>query len=302
VPHLSEIQKKYAGKVNVIGLNVFEDSKATDNSYFSKIDQYIADMGPKMTYMVAADGFEGKMAKAWMEASESRGIPTSMVVGKDGTVLWIGHPQAGLDKVLDEVIAGKYDLAGAAAKDKQRRDTARASREAFAPINNAIKAGDTKTAVIEIDKAVAKQPKLAVNLGLTKFNLLLRSDEPAAMAWAKALAEGAAKDDVNALNTLAWGIVDDKAKVKNPDFGVAVQIAERGFSLAKEEEMMYAFIGDTLAYALYKNGQIDRAIEIQAKSVAAAEKLKDFPAPTMKEMRERLDMFKAKKGSGGGGG
>jgi hypothetical protein len=302
VPHLSEIQKKYAGKVNVIGLNVWEDQKATDNSYFSKIDDYIKEMGDKMVYSVAADGFEGTMAKNWMQAAERNGIPTSFVVGKDGTVLWIGHPAVGLDKALDEIIAGKYDLAAAAEKDRVRRDKARAEREMFAPINTAMKAGDTKGAVAAIDSVVAKRPEMAGDLGVLKFNLLLKADESAAMAWAKTLSEGAGRDNVNVLNSLAWGIVDDKAKVKNPDYGLAVQIGERGISIAKETDPFYPFIADTYAYALYKNGQLDRALVVQAKAVAAAEAIKGFSEPTLKEIRDRLDMFKAKKAAGGGGG
>jgi hypothetical protein len=92
--------------------------------------------------------------------------------------------------------------------------------------------------------------------------------------------------------------VDDKSTIKAPDNGLAVQIAERALTLTKPSEQMYGFVADTLAYALYKNGQLDRAIEMQAKAVASAEGIKDFPAPTLKEMRERLDMFKKKKGGG----
>jgi hypothetical protein len=300
VPHLSELQKKYAGKVNVIGLNIWEEPKATDNSYFHKIDEYIAEMGDKMSYTVAADGYEGKMTKAWMEATDAPGIPTSFVVGKDGTVLYIGHPM-GLDTALEQIVDGKYDLQAAAAKDKDRRESTRARREAMEPISKAMKAGDTKGAVAAIDNAVAKNPKLSVMLGMTKFSLLAKSDEPAAMAWAKTFAEGAARDDVNTLNSLAWMLVDDKTTLKNPDMGLAVQIAERGFSLAKATDPTYGFIGDTLAYALFKNGQLDRAIEVQGKAVASAEAIKDFPAPTLKEMRDRLETFRQKKKAGGGG-
>lgn len=298
MPHLSEIQKKYAGKVNVIGVNIWEEPKATNNSYFSKIDQYIADMGPNMAYTVAADGYEGTIAKNWMTASEGNGIPTAFIVGKDGTVLWIGHPMAGMDTAIDQILAGTYDLKTAAQKDQARRDAAKASREAFAPITEAMKAGDTKAAIAAIDAAIAKNPKLELNLGMTKFNLLLRSDPKAAMNQAMKLADGPGKDNPNLLNSIAWTIVDDKSQIKDADYGVAVKIAERGVSLVKESDPFYPFIADTLAYALFKNDQLDRAIDIQTKALSAAEALKDFDPATLKELRERLDMFKKKKGGG----
>jgi hypothetical protein len=300
VPHLSKIQKDYAGKVNVIGVNAFEEQNPKDNSYFTKIDKYIADMGDKMSYTVAADGYEGKMTKAWMTASESAGIPTSFVVGKDGTVLFIGHPMQ-LDKVLDDILAGTYDLAGATAKDQQRRESSRAQREAFGPITAALKAKDSKAAVAAIDAAIAKNPKFEQMLALTKFNQLAMHDEPAAMAYARSLSEGSAKDNPNILNSLAWAMVDDKTKLKNPDLGLAVRIAEKGFAQTKETDMMYVFTGDTLAYALYKNGQLDRALDTQTKVVAALDKLKGIPEPTIKEVKDRLDMYKAKKAGGRGG-
>src|SRR5688572_2703267 len=259
-------------------------------------------MGDKMIYNVAADGFEGTVAKNWMEAFEGNGIPTAFIVGKDGTVLWMGHPMGGMDKALDEIIAGTYDLATAAKKDADRRAAAKAQREVMAPINAAIKAKDNAKAITLIDEAVGKNPKLALNLGFTKYNLLLQSDEEAAMAWAGAFAEGAAKDNPNLLNALAWSIVDDKSKIKNPDYAVAVRIGERGVSILKDGDPFAPYMLDTYAYALYKGGHLERALVVQAKAVTAAEGIANFDAATLKEIKDRLEMFNAKKKASGGGG
>lgn len=302
MPHLSEIQKKYNGQVNVTGVNIWEDQKATDNSFHAKVEDYVKTMGDKMTYNVAADGFEGTMAKTWMEAFEGNGIPTAFIVGKDGIVLWMGHPMGGMDKALDEIIAGKYDLAAAAKKDADRRAATKAQREVMGPISEAIKAKDTAKAITLIDEAISKNPKLALNLGFTKYNLLLQSDEAAAMIWAGTFADGAAKENPNLLNALAWSIVDDKAKIKNPDYAVAVRIAERGVSLLKDGDPFAPYLLDTFAYALFKSGQIDKALEVQSKAVSAAEGIANFDAATMKEIKDRLDMFKSKKKASGGGG
>jgi hypothetical protein len=51
-----------------------------------------------------------------MEAFGIGGIPHAFVVDKNGKLAWHGHPMAGLDKVLEEMIAGKYDLEAAKAK------------------------------------------------------------------------------------------------------------------------------------------------------------------------------------------
>ena len=302
IPHLTELQKKYKGKVTFTGVSIWEDPKATDNSYIQKVDDFVKEWGAKMDYTVAADGFEGAMAKNWMTASEGNGIPTAFIVGGDGKVLWIGHPMGGLDEALDQIIAGKYDLEAATKKDADRRNAAKSQREVMGPITEAIKAKDTAKAITLIDEAMSKNPKLALNLGFTKFNLLLKSDEAAAMTWAGIFADGAAKDNPNLLNALAWTIVDDKSTIKNPDYAVAVRIAEKGVNLLKAGDPFAPYVLDTFAYALYKNGQIDRALEVQTKAVTAAEGIADFDAATMKEIKDRLEMFKSKKKASGGGG
>ncbi|HRK21422.1 MAG TPA: TlpA disulfide reductase family protein, partial [Fimbriimonadaceae bacterium] len=82
IPHLTELQKKLKGKVNFTGVSIWEDPKATDNAHIEKVEDFVAEWGKKMDYTVAADGFEGSMAKEWMEAAEGQGIPTAFIIGK----------------------------------------------------------------------------------------------------------------------------------------------------------------------------------------------------------------------------
>jgi tetratricopeptide (TPR) repeat protein len=303
VPRLNEIANKYAGKVNVVGVNVWEDRNAKDNSFHAKVESYASDMG--LQYLVAADGYEGKVAKAWMEASGSNGIPTSFIVGKDGTVLWVGHPMAGMDEAIQQILDGKYDMEAAKAKDEARRKAAAERRAAsaamakvIAPITEAYRAGDVAKAIQLLDAAIAENPKMAVNLSMTKFNYLIRSDEAKAQEWALEMSRGIAKDNAQLLNTLAWTIVDDKGPIKKPNAAIAVQIAERAVAIVPENEPFAPYVIDTLAYALYKDGKLDRALECQSKAVALAENVKGLNPETLKEMKERLEEFKKKKGGG----
>ena len=56
-----------------------------------------------------------------MMPAREKGVPCAFIVGKDGKLLWHGHPAGALDKALDEVLAGTYDL-----KDAAKADAARA--------------------------------------------------------------------------------------------------------------------------------------------------------------------------------
>ena len=69
-----------------------------------------------MEYRVAIDD-DHKTSAHYMQAYGIGGIPHSFVV-RDKKVLWQGHPMAGLDNVLEEITAGRYDMAKAKAKFK----------------------------------------------------------------------------------------------------------------------------------------------------------------------------------------
>ena len=72
-------------------------------------------------------GYFSAMATNWMKAAGQNGIPTAFVVDKKGLVAWIGHPMAGLDKVLPKVINGEWNVAEA--KHMRDEEQAKAKEE-----------------------------------------------------------------------------------------------------------------------------------------------------------------------------
>lgn len=103
IPHLSELAKKYDGKVKVIGVSIWERG----DNVPKQVKDFVAQMGDKMNYYVAMDSGT-KMADGWMEAAQQGGIPTAFIV-KDGIVQWIGYPMD-LDVPLGQVVNGTFDL------------------------------------------------------------------------------------------------------------------------------------------------------------------------------------------------
>jgi hypothetical protein len=104
VPHLSELQKKFKDQgVVIIGIS---DEEA------QKVKPFVEKMGDKMDYVVALDKDNGTFA-AYMDAFGIDGIPHSFVVDTTGALVWHGHPMAGLDKTIEEVVTGKFDLEAA---------------------------------------------------------------------------------------------------------------------------------------------------------------------------------------------
>jgi thiol-disulfide isomerase/thioredoxin len=292
IPHLTELAQKYKGKVQFTGVSVFEERNPTDESYISKVVKFVKDMGDKMNYTVAVDGKEGIMGKTWMEAANQNGIPTAFVVGKDQKIAWIGHPMSDMERVLEEVVSDKFDIKKEAEKQARAAEEERKSRAMMQPLNNALRQNRFADALKEIDKILEVRPAMAMNLLPLKYQLLLRTDEPAAYKLAKELSEGKYKDNAAMLNQLAWLIVDDNIKLKKPDYDLSIAIAERAVELTKGEDPM---ILDTLAYGVFKKGNVNRAIELQTKALSMMNGKKEYPEGMKEEMSERLKLFKSKK-------
>ena len=116
IPHLNEVYSKFKDKgLVVIGQNCWERDE-------SLVAPFIKKMGDKMTYRVALDdkssNQKGQMARTWMEAAGRNGIPSAFLVDTKGVIAWIGHPMALKDEVIEQVLAGKFDVRKAAEESR----------------------------------------------------------------------------------------------------------------------------------------------------------------------------------------
>ncbi len=119
IPHLTELQKEFKDK-GVVFVGVTSEESGVVKKFLTK-------MGTKMDYVVAIDG--GKTSEGYMQAFGVGGIPHAFIVDKEGKLAWHGHPMAGLDEVLKEMIAGTYDAKKFARKSKARPEKPRQPTE-----------------------------------------------------------------------------------------------------------------------------------------------------------------------------
>jgi len=112
IPHLTEMQKKYA-KRDVIMIGVSDETSA-------KVKPFVDSMGDKMDYTVALDK-DNKTSAGYMEKYGINGIPHAFVVDKEGRIAWHGHPMSGLERVLDQMAANTFDLAVEKKRDGAQR-------------------------------------------------------------------------------------------------------------------------------------------------------------------------------------
>jgi len=282
IPHLNEIHTKFKDKgLVVIGQNVWERDETL-------VKPFIAKMGDKMTYRVVMDDKrekeKGAMAETWMQAAGLNGIPAAFLVGKDGTMAWIGHPMSLKDSVVEEVLAGTFDVAKAAAEFKKQRESrtemTRLSRQ-FGEAMKDKKWDEADAALSEIAKLMPDGQKDSVAAARLQI-LLGKGDTEAAASLAEQISERA-KGNGAMQNRLAWQLLSQE-NLSGKALATAHAIAVKANDAAGGKD---ASTLDTLARATYMKGDKAKAIELQQKAVELAE-----DEDLKKQLQSNLDSFK----------
>ncbi len=190
MPHLSELAKLYEGKVTFIGVDIGErvmDDKPYE-SVFPILKEFVSSMGDKMAYNVAMDNNDLYMNTYWMKASGQVGIPATFLI-KDGKIIWIGHPMK-LDKILEEVLAGSYDMESHAKALNQENDKIMSRLAAIkalrAKVSDAISIKDYTSAIQALDNAMSTiDPMYKIDMYMMKFTTYLDFDVPEAIVFAQ---------------------------------------------------------------------------------------------------------------------
>jgi hypothetical protein len=225
------------------------------------------------------------MASNWMKAAGQEGIPTAFIINKDGKVAWIGHPME-MEKPLSAILDGTYDLQAAATKFKEDMAIKRKLTALRPKLQNA--QGDAKAILAVCDEAIADEPKLELQLGMLKFTTLAGDPEmkDKTLEYGKHLVEKVYAENAQALNNLAWTLIEPKED-KKPDAKVAklaLAAAQRADSLVKSKEVQ---IADTLALAYFETGDIAKAVETQERALKLAKGTGLENDPGMKERMEK---------------
>lgn len=256
IPHVTELQHKYADKgLVVIGQNVWENNVAA-------VQPFIERMGDKMDYRVVLDepsGQNGYMANQWMRAAGRNGIPCSFIIDQKGVIAWIGHPMQ-MDEPLAQVMEGKFD-------PKAEAERAAASEKLEAELMQAIQTRDPEKIMPALDKYAEANPSMKKQLPMIKFGLLMQLERPEeAYKFADEAID--ATDDPQALNEIAWTIVDPQGSVQNKNVDVAMKAAVKADKLSEHKD---ASIIDTLARVHFLKGDKAKAIELQKKAISLAD-------------------------------
>lgn len=291
MPHVNELHKKYKDKdVTIIGVSIWPREGMTPSAQF--VQEHIVDRetGEKMLYSVAED-IDGATAKAFMESTGSRGIPTVMIVDQKGRLAWLGHPMdKDFDKSLEDIVAGSYNLEARAAEMRAKQELEAKAQPIIAEANRAYGSSDWNTVVAKLDELIALGYE-AENMTMSKIQILAtkagRPDDAWKAGWA--FIDGPAKDNSMLLNALGWFIVDTDG-LASRDLDLALAAANRANDLTGDKE---AAILDTLAHVHFAKGDRAKAIEVQKRAVANA------PDNMKEDLQKTLERFEKGDVTGG---
>ncbi|MBY0308018.1 MAG: redoxin family protein [Phycisphaerales bacterium] len=296
-PHVSANQAKYKDKATFIGVDIWEQYNA---GTLEKVKSFVQEEGDNMAYTVAYDGKTRAMDTAYMKASGRNSIPAAFIVDQQGRVAWIGHPSE-MDEVLEQVIAGKYDIQAAQNKVKAAADAVGKVADLKARLRKAYRAEKWDEVTATFDELVKADPENAGQYRLDKFRWRLfdRNDFAAAYGMKdELLADKSIASNGEWLNDIAWRIVDPNGDVnkkdRNLDFAMA--FAQKANEVTKGEDPA---ILDTVARVYWEKGDRAKAIELQEKAVKACDKAPKADEQMKDEIKATLEQYKKENAKSG---
>lgn len=273
MPELTLLQAEHreAG-LRVLGLSIDSAKNAEE-----QVERFLENRGETIGFDIAL-GTEVASAE-WLEASGRTSIPTSYVVDREGTVVWIGHPQepnAGgegtqMERVIREVLAGTFDLDAATVearkeitKEREAAEAAEKTQSLREEMGKAWADGDRVRTMELIDRIVELDPASSGELAARKVEILMYEQQEfaEATAFAARMIEGPYAEDFETLmrlSALFSGDLDPGPEGRM----VGVSSAERAAGLREGDPGVLAQLG----HAQFTAGQVSEAVATMERAL-----------------------------------
>ncbi len=278
IPHLTKLAREHKGKLEVVGISISERQKSPeDTSYIDDVAQFVSKKGDRMDYRVAVDTPDKQMHSTWFKPCGTAGIPTAYIIDQNGLVAWtgIGNPLV-IERIANEVLAGTFDPRKEAElqkkleveADSNAKKAALAAKnaslktdESFPGYDEAMKTGDTATALAILNEAFANDPSLETAAAYQwKFMLLMQRGKPAEVnAYVQELLERyPSNGDVIGFASACIVATSEESRFDNQ---LAFEVARKTVELEEPNSRFAQFAKWRLAWAYFHIGDRVKAIE-----------------------------------------
>ncbi len=224
IPHLTKLQKKLKDK-GVIFIGVSSEDADTVKSYVKK-------MGSQMDYAVAVD-YRQMTASAYRGAFGVGTIPHAFVVDREGRIAWHGNPMAGMEAVIEAILAGKYDIRAMRLYGKTVELIIRYRELAGEALN-----ADQKKAQAKLGERILGLAAGTKNaLFLSNFAWMIRREEgieerdiELSLKAAKAAYDLSEEKGIAVLHVYAWALFE------TGEVAEAIEMESRALELSEDED------------------------------------------------------------------
>jgi thiol-disulfide isomerase/thioredoxin len=292
IPRLTAIAQKFRGKVEVIGVNSYQQLNPGEER-LEVIEEFTSNMGSAMDFHVAADVPLQDTGEIWLRSTGEMAIPTVFLIEKDGKVGWIGQPDERFESLVARAVESSLDREGLKEERRRARAVLKEEQDEVANVNTLWRDKKYSEAVAALDRLVARYPVYQQRMTMFRFNLLLDADEPAAYQYARELAAGEFQGQAHRLAGIAREICQ-RTTLKHPDFGLARDLATQACKLSGNKDPRYLA---TLAEVSFSSGDRGEAVEVMERAIQMA--MNDTTPEAiaasgmLEDMNTRLEQFKA---------
>jgi len=284
MPHLVEIQKKYAD-LGVQIISISDEDLETVEKFLEREftananEKGAADEDSPKTFRDLTSAYclttdpDGSSNKSYMEAAGQNGIPCAFIVGKDQKIEWIGHPMS-MDEALEQVVEGNWDRKAFAEQFKEEQQM----ELLMSKIMRSARGGKVDAALAMIDEAVeaAKSAEVKQRLQMLRIQMLAqdgKSEE--AMAALDAMIESS--EDAALKQQLGMFRIQMLLQdISSPKLAEGVTKAYADF---KDDPSFVNFIAWTI-YESMRDGTLDNDALLKASRVASEQAAEAADGPS----------------------
>ncbi len=258
MPNLSELARKYRGKVEFTSVAVWETAhtKNKDVPYAGEVTDFVKHAGDMMDYPVAMDTPDGFMANTWLKATGTLGIPAAFIIDTHGRLAWGDAPFEGMEEALDLALQDKLNAA-TDAQVKEHYKAGMAERSKLeSEADEALRKGNAAEALKDAEGAAQAMPVFANDL----WSTIYRAHALISKAEATAFVEEVLKNHGNAPIDLA----EFAETVQKDDPASAVRLLQAAMRCSRPTD---PYLNMTLAKAYAAAGDYGHAAGAQQKAL-----------------------------------
>jgi thiol-disulfide isomerase/thioredoxin len=170
----NQLARRYAKEATFLSIHIGQQESAPKPTEF--LQRRLDAAKPIMEFSIA-DDIDGKTAMTWMNATECTGLPTAMIVDREGTLAWFGHARD-VERPIKEVIEGRFDRSRNVQAMTARIRAGRLGTES----DRAIEKGEYDEGIRLILEALASDPDSVVDWIPSTYGHLLATSRSLSLA------------------------------------------------------------------------------------------------------------------------